>query len=517
MGEEKPRRGAGTAAARLGEKLLDAVFYPGADRFSWAVTVAWLASLLVVGGYLWGVFYSWGNISLDFLDWAEVTGPRYALLKDALARGLFPLHAGNRTALRGVTDRYFAIPDTPFSPEIIALRYLEIGQYLFYDTLLWYGIGFAGLLLLRRKYRFSPLVFLLLFLIFNFNGFITGHLAVGHSVYTAYFLLPFFILLVLDLLERERVGWKWVLGFTVLQMAILLQGFFHLYVWCLMFLGLLALFNLRLLRPVALAGIFSALVGLPRLLPPALVVKRITHEFLGGPATVMDLFSSLAVLRDPDRAMILPSKIYPLRWWEVDYFIGLLGLALVVVFGVVVPLYRSRDRGNANGEGVASGGTGVRKPAHLQLLAACLVFTFLSIGQVYGTIIELLPVPPLTGERVSGRFFAISLAALLVLAAIYLQRELDRRRLPAWGQLIMLGLSAMVFHDLNQHLQAWRIRYLDGLVYLFPKVPFDAAQHTISNHADPQYFALLGGGAAAAALALAFLVVMAWKERKRNT
>jgi hypothetical protein len=506
MGEEKPGRGRtfGTAAARLGERLLNAVFYPGADRFSRAVTVAWLVGLLLFGGYLWGVFYSWGNISLDFLDWAEVTGPRYALLKDALSKGEFPLHAANQTALRGVTDRYFAIPDTPFSPEIIALRYLKIRQYLFYDTLLWYGIGFAGLLLLRRKYQLSPLVFLLLFLLFNFNGCITGHLAVGHSIYTGYFLLPFFILLVLDLLEREQAGWKWVLGMAALQLVMLLQGSFHLYLWCLMFLALLALFNLRLLRPVALAGIFSVLVGLPRLLPPALAVERITHEALGGLATVMDLFVSLAVLRDPDRAMVLPSKIYPLRWWEQDYFIGLLGLALVVVFGVVAPLLRARNTG------------GERKPAHLQLLAACLAFTFLSIGQVYGTILKILPVPPLTGERVSSRFFTITLAALLALAAIYLQRWLDRRRLPAWGQLVMLGLSVMLYHDLNQHLQAWRIRYLDGLVYLFPKVPFDAAQHTISNHADPQYFALLGGGAAAAALALAFLVVMAWKERKRN-
>jgi hypothetical protein len=350
-----------------------------------------------------------------------------------------------------------------------------------------------------------------LFLLFNFNGLITGHLAVGHSIYTAYFLLPFFVLLVLDLLEREQAGWKWILAFAVLQLAILLQGLFHLYVWCLMFLALLVLFNPRLLRPVAMAGFFSVLVGLPRLLPPALVVGRITHEFMGGPATVTDLFASLVVLRDPDRAMVLPSKIYPLRWWEQDYYIGLLGLALVLVFGVLVPLWRgAAHQRAASGAAVSES---PKKPAAAQMLAACLVFTALSIGQVFGAFLRIAPIPPFTGERVSARFFAVPLAVLLVLAAIYLQRELDRRKLQPWWQLIIVGLSAVLFHDLNQHLQAWRIRYLDGLVYLFPKVPFDAAVHTINNHADPQYLALLGGGAAVAVLALVFLVVMAVRPR----
>ena len=500
MGGQKPNRArAGwDAALRLGERVLDALFTSGTDSFARWVKGVWLAGLLLFGIYLWGVFYSWGNISLDFLDWAEVTGPRYALLQDALTKGQLPLHAANLTALRGVTDRYFAIPDTPFPPDIIALRYLEIGQYLFFDTVLLYLAGFIGLLLLGRKYRLSPLAFLLLFLLFNFNGLITGHLAVGHSIFTAYFLLPFFVLLVLDLLEREQVGWKWVLGFAVLQLVVLLQGLFHLYVWCLMFLGLLVLFNPRLLRPVATAGFFSVLVGLPRLLPPALIVGSITHEFMGGPATVTDLFASLVVLLDPDRAMVLPSKIFPLRWWEQDYFIGMLGLAFLLGFGVLAPLWRDRTR----------------KSVQVQLLVACLILTALSIGQVFGTIIRVAPIPPFTGERVSARFFAVPLAALLVQAAIFLQRELDRRKQKPWVQLIILGLSALLFHDLNQHLQAWRIRYLDGLVYLFPKVPFDAALHTIRNHADPQYFALLGGGTAVALLALAFLVGMAWRSRR---
>jgi len=503
MAEKKPDRAQlwGERGTRLAEHFLDALFYHREDRFSRVVWWVWVASLLLFGVYLWGIFYSWGNISLDFLDWAEVTGPRYALLKDALTKGQLPLHAANLTALRGVTDRYFAIPDTPFSPEVILLRFIGIGEFLFIDTLIWYAAGFMGLVLFGHKYRLSPLALLLFFLLFNFNGIITGHLAVGHSIYTAYFLIPYFILLVFDLLEREQVGWKWVLGFSILELLILLQGFFHLYLWCLMFLALLAVFNLRLIRPVATAGLFAVLIGLPRLLPPVLVLKGITHEYLGGPATVTDLFSSLIVLRDPDRAMILPSKIYPLNWWEQDYYIGLLGLGVLLVFGVLVPLWRDRSR----------------KSFQVQVLLACFIFSAISIGQVYGSIIDLAPIPPFTGERVTARMFALPLAFLLALAALYLQQELNKCKLKPWVQLLSLGAVLLLFHDLNQHMQAWRVRYLDGLVYLFRKVPFVRAQHTISNHADPLYIGLLAGGTGIALLVLAFLVMMSFRSREKRS
>ena len=446
-------------ALKLGERLLNAVFYPGQDWFARVVGGLWLAGLLLFGVYLWGIFYSWGNISFDFLDWAEVTGPRIALLQNAVQKGVLPLHAENQTGLRGVTDRYFAIPDTPFSPEILLLRFLSIGQYLFVDTLLLYGIGFIGLVLIYRKYHLSPFAFLLLFLLFNFNGDITGHLAVGHSIYTAYFLIPFFILLALELVEREQVGWKWVLGTSLVMLAVLMQGLFHLYIWCLMFLGLLALLNLKLLKPVVLSGVFAVLVGLPRLLPPALVVGSITHEFMGGFATLTDLLAGLLVLKDPDRAMIFPSKIYPLSWWELDYFIGLLGFAFLALFGVAAPLWRERLR---------------RSPV-TQLLLVSLIFTAFSTGQVFGAVINLLPVPPFTAERVTARLFAMPLVTLLILAAIYMQGEINRRKLTPGVQLVLLGLAGLLYHDLYQHLQAWRIRFLDGLVYLFPTVPFEAA------------------------------------------
>src|SRR5574338_421622 len=120
-------RAVGTRVLQIGSRLLDYLFYdlhtPAARRFR----AAWFGALFLFGALLWGVFFIIGNIAFDFLDWAEVTGPRYALLQDAVQKGVLPLHTANTTALRGATDRYFSIADTPFSPQILLLRFLDMG------------------------------------------------------------------------------------------------------------------------------------------------------------------------------------------------------------------------------------------------------------------------------------------------------------------------------------------------------------------------------------------------------
>ena len=480
------------------EGILRRLFLPGSDLLSKALTILFLLGLLAYGVRLWGVFFSWGNISFDFLDWAEVAGPRYALLRDAATRGILPLHAANTTALRGVTDRYFSIADTPFSPQYLLLPLMETGQYIFLDTLLFYGIGFLGLVLIYRKYRLSPFTFLLLFLLFNFNGNLTSHLAVGHTNWTGTFLIPYFILLVMHLVEKQQAGWRWILAFSLLMLVILLQGDFHLFVWCLIFAGVLALFNWRLIKPVLLGGVFAALLALWRLLPPSLALEGITQEYKGGFPSVTDLVSGLITLQDPYSAIHPLTDTFPLNAWETDFYIGLLGLALLLIFGVALPLMKDHSK----------------KSTQVQILVPSLILAALSVGQVYARVISYLRVPPLTGERVTSRMLVLPLMFVLVLAVIYLQREIERWKWPAWGQLLALGGGYLVFHDLNQHMQAWRIRYLDAITSLFPKVPFNAAQHTLAVRSDPIYTGMLAGGAVVALLALVFLLIMIYRERR---
>ncbi len=488
------------AILHLSKRILDIIFFFPTDRLGRFLSGVGILGLFAFGIYLWGIFFSWGNIPFDFLDWGEVTGPRYALLRDAAEKGILPLHVGNTTALRGVTDRYFSIADTPFSPQYLLLPSLETGQYIFYDVLLHYSLGFLGLVLLFRKYRLSLSSFSLIFLLFNFNGHITIHLAVGHSNWVGYFLLPFYILLVLDLVEKERASWRWILGFSLVMLAILLQGHFHLWLWCLMFLVPLALLNWRLIRPVLLAGVFTGLVCLPRLLPPTLALDGVTQEYLGGFASLTDLAGSLIVLNDPLSALHEMTDTFPLNPWETDFYIGLLGFALVVGFGIWLPLRRER----------------ARKSMQVQILVACLVLAAFSIGEVFAQVVRVFTFPPLTGERVTSRMLILPLVMILTLAAIFAQRELARRKPEAWVQILILISGGILFHDLNQHLQTWSVRYLDPMVYLYPKIPFDPAQHTIVNRPDPVYVIMLLGGGAVAVLALVFLIWMAAREGRHT-
>ena len=73
--------------------------------------IFYLVLLLVIILAGWGFFLNWGNIPFDFHDWAEVNAPRLAFLKDAITKGKLPLHMPDSSALRGVTDRYMALPD----------------------------------------------------------------------------------------------------------------------------------------------------------------------------------------------------------------------------------------------------------------------------------------------------------------------------------------------------------------------------------------------------------------------
>lgn len=485
----------------LGDQWMDLLFHhPSRNVFSWIVSGAWLAFLFVFGIYLWGVFYSWGNIAFDFSDWAEVTGPRFAVLQDAAVKGELPLHVTDTTATRGVTDRFLSIADTPLSPQFILLRSMEIGQFSFYNTVLFYALGFLGLLFIFRKYRLSVFAFTALFFLFMFNGHISTHLAVGHANWVGHFLLPYFILLVFHLIEQQGAGWRWVLGLGITLLVILLQGGFHLYVWCLIFLAVLGLFNWRLLKPVLLGGLFTGLISLPRLLPPMLALEGITQEYLGGFASISEMISSLIFIRDPDHTIQTISILFPLNGWEEIFYIGFLGAALILTFGVILPLRECASKSSFQ----------------VQVLVPSLILTVFSVGQVFSEFVRVFTFPPLTGERVTSRMFFLPLSIVLVLAVIFLQKALDRRKIAFWQGTVLAVLGYMLFHDLNQHLRAWRIRYLDGLVHLFPKVPFDEARHTIGNHPDAVYTNLLIGGLGVAVLALIFLLVMAYRSYRQQ-
>jgi hypothetical protein len=447
-------------------KLVEALFIPSPERpFPW-LNPFWMAGLYLLGLFHWCLFLNWGKIPFDLHDWTQV-GAYFSFLRQAFLTNQLPLQIGSTLA---DTDRYLALPQTLISPQAYLLRFLAPGPFTLVNVLILYSVGFAGLWLLQRRYSLAPAAFSVLFLLFNFNGHITAHYAVGHAEWTGYFFLPIFVLLLLKVIDGEKPGWNWVLFISLTLFAMTLQGAYHFLLWCLIFLLAWGLFSpKRFLMPAIQAILFSLLLSLFRLLPPAIEYLGNGKDFISGFPTITDLFSGLIVLKFP--AEVLSSPFKSLGWWEVDTYIGLLGLAFLLYFGV----YQTWRKGSAT----------------KTLLAPIAVVTFLSIGQIY-SIINHIPIPLIDSERISSRFLIVPVVVLITLGSGYFQETLIKlghrslvERIFSLCMLILLG------HDLFQHSRIWRVTEMYSL---FKSTQVDIRSNVL-NHPDPLYFNALVIGA----------------------
>lgn len=489
----------GTRLSQFFAALMDFLTepYPG-SRPRW-VTWAWLAALYLLGLFLWGTFMNWGRIPFRWLDWAEVTAPRIAFVQDVLRHGQLPLHMPDASALRGVTDRFMTLPDVILAPQMVLLLVMDVGRFVLANTLLMYTIGALGLLWFWRKYRLSPLAFAVLFLLFNFNGNITSHFSVGHVNFAGYFLFPWLLALVIRLVESppgRAPGWGWVAAVSFLLFFMLLDGSFHMFVWWLIFLGLVGLVSWRWLPLVLKTIVLAGLLGAVRLLPPVMYVNRFNQDFLAGYPSVYDLWNGLANLRYPYDALASRSLLTQLGWWEFDLYVGLIGAVFVLVFGLGGWLKRLKT-----------------PEGYPVLLLPSLALVIFSIGRAY-RVLRLLPLPILAGERVTSRMIILPFVLVILLGAAYFQRWLDARRgsHPA-AKWALVGAVVLLLSDLWQHIKVWRVNVAADA---FPDVPVDLAQKVVANHADPAYTNLLIAGAALTVLAAAFLIFMAIRERRMN-
>lgn len=473
------------------------ILFEAADQGAGAwLQPAWGLFLTGAGGLLWAYILNWGRINFLYSDWAEGMGHRLAFLQDAVRTGQLPLNMPDPSALRNITDRYLAIPDTIISPQVLLLKVLDPGPFVVVNTLLLYALGAWGLWRLARKFRWSPVTFSFVFLIFNFNGHVTDHIVVGHIHWAGYFLLPWFVLLILDALER-RPGWGWIFKIDLLLLLLFLQGAFHLFVMALIFLGLLGLARRDLFAPMVKAGLFAGLVCAVRILPPALEVGRFDSAFLSGFDSAFQLLSSTVDLKLAVHSQIFRNTpLNPLGWWELDHYIGLVGLLFVVGFGLTIWL---REAGPA--------------PSTRALILPSLAMTVLSIGRIYEPI-NRLGIPLLSSQRVSTRFFVFALIVLTVLAGIHLQRLIEAGKLSKWARLGMVGALLVLVNDLWQHEKLWRVAHLPDM---FNARDVNLSLAYVANHPDPPYAAALIAGALITVLSLCFLGWMAYRERTATT
>ena len=457
------------------------------------VVWGWLAGLYLVGLFLWGQFFNWGRIPFDFHDWAEICAPRIAFVQNAVRTGQLPLHMPDASALRGVTDRFLSLPDVILAPQMLLLAVLDVGQYVLVNTWLMFTIGVAGLYWFWRRWRLSPAAFAVLFLLFNFNGHLLAHFSVGHVNYSGYFLFPWLLALMVQLLDLRREarlpGWRWVAGTAFLLFFMLLNGSFHQFLWSLMFLGLVGLFDWKVFPRVLGALLLSGLLSAVRLLPPVLEMANFDREFLSGYTALLEVWNALVQMRPP--APAVPSMLTSLGWWEFDLFVGLAGAGFLLYFG----LYRwMKERAFA--------------PQLQALFAPAAVLFVLSIGRLYR---PLMLVPVLSSERVSARMIVLPFVVLLLLAVLMFQHWLETHAHSTLLRLGMLLAGVVLLNDLWQNLKLWRVNVA---AQAFPVTPVNLALKVVANHADAAYTNLLAVGAGITLVTAVLLVGMAWREKR---
>jgi hypothetical protein len=462
--------------ARLGGLFLDILFKSFESlQEKWAAVILF-GGAFIVGLLHWGFFLDWVNNQFNIQDWHLHVGPYLDFLSQAIRSGQFPMHAESSYM---VPSQYLARQNRPLSPQILLLYFLDPATYVLVNVYIFYSLNFIGLLLIRARYQLSFISFLALFLLFNLNGHIVAHMGVGHFEWVGYFLLPFYVLLVLKMLDGEKTGWRWLLSMSLLMLALVLQGAAHFFIYCMALLALLALFQPRFLSPILKAIVLSAFVSMVRILPPALLYAGGTGlKFLGGYTSAHQL---LEVFISPDNQ----------GYWEKTYYVGLVGFAFVFYYGVIRN-WMMEERYRA-------------------LYLPIMIMIVFSVGAIYLPFFNS-HIPFLDSQRAPTRFVIVPLVFLMVYAGIQFQSFINQWNQNGWEkQVLVLFGGILMAYDLMVNSRIWSIQN-----YNSSKLMTDKIEVAVANYPDPAYTATLIIGFAFTIITLMILLFYADRERRES-
>jgi len=454
------------------------------------LTNVMLIMLYLFGAVLWLRFLNYGDFPSDRLDWNDITYPRLEFVQQAIMEGKLPLHTAQADGMKEVSDRYLSVPDLILTPDILFLRFLPVRLFVVIHLLLLYSIGFWGLLRIRKRFKLSLTAFVPLFFLYNFNGFIVSHLAVGHLSFTAYFLLVFFVELCFDALETEKLNRIWVQKVTIFQLALFLAGGYHFFIWILFFLAVFLLTIPKNKKYIISGIVFSILVNSFRILPAALLSNRLVLDFHTSFGTSDQLLRALTSLVRPIE-MVIAKDVIDVRVWEIDYFIGLFGFIFIFIFGWLAFRDKSFVRIHA-------------------FLWPSLLLVLFSLGSFYLPLFNS-GLPIVSAERVVSRFLILPLVILIFLAVVQFQTFLGVIRNSQFRSLLWIMILIQI-SDLTQHLSWWEPIQIAQIV-----APEQVTVSlTVLNHRDVPYFYLLMIGGAISISALLYLFLSPKKLQPRN-
>lgn len=428
-------------AAALKSLIFKFIFLPPTPNLISKIGHYVLLGLAYLAGvFHWAWLLNYGRVDYKYSDWQKFFD-YYGVIQKALAEKSIPYFMPH--FYKG-TNQFLAIPETDLSPTVFLLNYLSVQEFFLAQCLILYSLGFAGCLLLKKKFQWSLFAFLCFFLVFNFNGHIVSHLAFGHWPWISYFLLPFFIMWVLRLIEGDLSPAHGARLAGVL-FGILLLGGLHPFFWCLLFLGFLCLFQKKYFKPVLIGVGLSLVFSTYRIVPAMVVFLDYKNSFAFGFPSIPAFLESMIAIKD-FKTVLGPilGKIGYYGWWETNYYIGVLGFGAILYFGIYLRRIKRE---------------GWESQDYRVLDGPMVILTILSFSYIYGLFTHL-PIPLITVERISSRFFIVPLLFLLTLSAIGIQQMLNRSK---WNWSLMgLALSGVLLEGmmLLSHSFIWQVKIL---------------------------------------------------------
>lgn len=423
-------------------------------------TIIVLVLIFAAGALHWVFFLNYGRMTFRLHDWGQEF-IYYSVIRQAIESGSMPYHMSLRFH---ETDRFLSIPDTNFTPQVLLLPAMSTGTFILIDLLIFYSLGFIGCLLIKRRYALSLPAFGVFFMLFNLNGHITTHLAVGHSAWSGYFLLPFFLLFVLEMLA-DKPAQRTHLKLSLIMFAMMLKGSFHLYTWCLMFLVLLLVFNWRYAKPLVLSIVIGAGLSAFRLLPAGLTLLGRKHKFIWAYPTLRDLIDAMITIRQkaPDRLLPWGNP----GWWEYDMYIGLVGLVVILYFGVYLRFSKRYD---------------LEEYKYRPLDLPVFLMSLLSVSYFHAFLTRI-PIPLLRGERVPTRFIVIPVVLVALVSCVRLDRVLRTVARGVRVTTVTVGIMALMALGFVDHSFIWSVSRLERVTQLKGPPPIPS----LVARADPNY------------------------------
>ncbi len=433
--------------------------------------------LFCLGAAFWIWFMSGATFLHD--DWRNETN-YLNVMKQAVMTHSIPWRSD---FVIQFTDNFMTIPVVEYSPQIILLSVLSVKHFIVADLLILYAIGFIGCLKIARHLSFSIFAFSLMFILFNFNGYIQDRVAVGHRMWETIFYLPWFFYFLIRFDDKISAHLK--LSFVLF--LIVMQGGVHPFVWCCMFLGLTGLLRpswfKRIVMTLAVAFALSAF----QLIPSAWQFWGLKHPFLTGypnASLMLDAFTTVQSYA----TQRLGGLFIPANWWEFDFFIGIFGVFALIRWGVF---------------------GGVANPNAIQrnaLYAASAVMAFLSFSDSFA-LVNMSHIPLMDSEAVSARFIVLSFTYFLIIACENISRtKFEIETMIAMTCCLLFTGGHMFFHAL-----LWRMKTVESF-----SQPTIAASANLLGQPDSAYrnIVIIGWSITAISLlifALARLVINSYE------